>query len=96
MLCRCPHRRNARCSLRTEADQHASSSPDCQCITIALRTGVAEAYVMAFLVASGFAQQADVARAVDRSVRHSVAINGAVSTVGMAALGRKEGWRHGR
>jgi transposase len=57
---------------------------------------VAEAYAMVFLVESGFAQQTDVARAFGRSVRTVRRHQRRYAQGGMAALGREEGWRHGR
>ena len=51
---------------------------------------------MVFLVASGFAQQTDVARAFGRSVRSVRRHQGRYAQGGMAALGREEGWRRGR
>jgi transposase len=57
---------------------------------------VAEAYAMVFLVESGFAQQTDVARAFDRSVRTVRRHQARYVQGGMAALGREEGWRRGR
>ena len=57
---------------------------------------VAEAYAMVFLVESGFAQQTDVARAFERSVRTIRRYQERYGDGGMAALGREEGWRRGR
>src|SRR5258708_39870066 len=51
---------------------------------------------MVFLVESGFAQQTDVARAFGRSVRTVRRHQRRYAQGGMAALGREEGWRHGR
>jgi transposase len=51
---------------------------------------------MVFLVQSGFAQQTDVARAFERSVRTIRRYQERYGDGGMAALGREEGWRRGR
>jgi transposase len=57
---------------------------------------VAEAYAMAFLVESGFAQQSDVARAFGWLVGTVRQHQRRYAQGGMAALGREEGWRRGR
>ena len=60
---------NARCSLRIEADQRVIVLAGLPVHHYCAQDAVAEAYAMVFLVDSGFAQQTDVARAFDRSVR---------------------------
>ena len=60
---------NARCSLRIEADQRVIVVGGLPVHPYRAEDAVAEAYAMVFLVESGFAQQTDVARAFDRSVR---------------------------
>jgi hypothetical protein len=60
---------NARCSLRIEADQRAIVVAGLPVHHYRVEDEVAEAYATVFLVASGFAQQSDVARAFGRSVR---------------------------
>ena len=60
---------NARCSLRIEADQRAIVVAGLPVHHYCAQDAVAEAYAMVLLVDSGFAQQTDVARAFDRSVR---------------------------
>src|ERR1700692_1590563 len=87
---------NARCSLRVEEDQRVIVVAGLPVHHYRAEDAVAETYAMVFLVESGFAQQTDVARAFDRSVRtvrrhHARYVQG-----GMAALGRGEGWRRGR
>jgi hypothetical protein len=51
---------------------------------------------MVFLLASGFAQQSDVARAFGRSVRTIRRYEERYACGGMVALGREQGWRPGR
>src|SRR5208283_246196 len=92
---------NARCSLRIEADQRVIVVGGLPVHHYRAEDAVAEAYAMVFLVESGFAQQTDVARAFDRSVRtvrrHQARyVQGGMVQGGMAALGREEGWRRGR
>ena len=60
---------NVRCSLRVEADQRVIVVGGLPVHHYSAQDTVAEAYAMVFLVDSGFAQQTDVARAFDRSVR---------------------------
>ena len=60
---------NARCSLRTEADQRVIVIAGLPAHHYRAEDAVAEAYAMVFLVNSGFAQQTDVARAFAVSVR---------------------------
>jgi hypothetical protein len=74
----------------------SSSSPDYRCSAIAPRTRVAEAYAMVFLVGVGLGQQTDVAWAFAVSVRTIRRYQERYADVGMAALGREEGWRRGR
>ena len=60
---------NARCSIRIEADQRVIVVAGLPVHHYRAEDAVAEAYAMVFLVESGFAQQTDVARAFERSVR---------------------------
>src|SRR5262247_3449326 len=60
---------NARCSLRTEADQRVIVVTGLPVHHYRAEDEVAEAYAMVFLVNSGFAPQMDVARAFAVSVR---------------------------
>src|ERR1700747_3623176 len=87
---------NARCSLRIEADQRVIVVAGLPVHHYRAEDLVAEAYAMVFLVASGFAQQSDVARAFGRSVRTIRRYQQRYAHGGMAALGREEGWRPGR
>ena len=87
---------NARCSLRIDADQRVIVVAGLPVHHYRAEDLVAEAYAMVFLVASGFAQQSDVARAFGRSVRTIRRYQQRYAHGGMAALGREEGWRPGR
>ena len=87
---------NARCSLRIEADQRAIVVAGLPVHHYCADDAVAEAYTMVFLVEQGFAQQTEVARAFCRSVRTVRRHQTRYAEGGMAALGREEGWRHGR
>jgi transposase len=87
---------NARCSLRIEADQRVIVVAGLPVHHYRAEDAVAEAYAMVFLVESGFAQQTDVARAFERSVRTIRRYQERYGDGGMAALGREEGWRRGR
>jgi transposase len=87
---------NARCSLRIEAEQRVIVVGGLPVHHYRAEDAVAEAYAMVFLVESGFAQQTDVARAFGRSVRTVRRHQRRYAQGGMAALGREEGWRHGR
>src|SRR6202140_3561980 len=87
---------NARCSLRIEADQRVIVVGGLPVHHYRAEDAVAEAYAMVFLVESGFAQQTDVARPFDRSVRTVRRHQARYVQRGMAALGREEGWRRGR
>jgi transposase len=87
---------NARCSLRTEADQRVIVVAGLPAHHYRAEDVVAEAYAMVFLVNSGFAQQTDVARAFAVSVRTIRRYQERYAAGGMAALGREEGWRRGR
>jgi hypothetical protein len=75
---------NARCSLRIEADQRVIVVAGLPVHHYRAEDTVAEAYAMVFLVASGFAQQAEVARAFARSERSVRRYRGAM---------RRAGWR---
>src|SRR6516164_9480108 len=87
---------NARCSLRIEADQRVIVIAGLPVHHYRAEDAVAEAYAMVFLVESGFAQQTDVGRAFERSVRTIRRYQEHYGDGGMAALGREEGWRRGR
>ena len=87
---------NARCSLRIEADQRVIVVAGLPVHHYCARDAVAAAYAMVFLVDSGFAQQTDVARAFDRSVRSVRRYQRRYAQGGMAALAREAGWRRGR
>jgi len=87
---------NARCSLRIEADQRVIVIAGLPVHHYRAEDSVAEAYAMVFLVASGFAQQTEVARAFARSVRSVRRYQRRYAQGGMVALGREEGWRRGR
>ena len=87
---------NARCSLRIEADQRVIVVAGLPVHHYRAEDAVAEAYAMVFLVESGFAQQTDVARAFERSVRTIRRYQERYGEGGMAALSREEGWRRGR
>jgi hypothetical protein len=87
---------NARCSLRIEADQRVIVIAGLPVHHYRAEDAVAEAYAMVFLAESGFAQQTDVARAFERSVRTIRRYQGRYVDGGMVALGREEGWRRGR
>ena len=87
---------NARCSLRTEADQRVIVVAGLPVHHYRAGDEIAAAYAMVFLVESGFAQQTDVARALAVSVRTIRRYQERYADGGMAALGREEGWRRGR
>jgi transposase len=87
---------NARCSVRIEADQRVIVVAGLPVHHYRAEDAVAEAYAMVFLVESGFAQQTDVARAFERSVRTVRRYQERYTHGGMAALGNEEGWRRGR
>jgi hypothetical protein len=87
---------NARCSLRIEADQRVIVVAGLPVHHYRAEDTVAEAYAMVFLVASGFAQQAEVARAFARSERSVRRYQRRYAQGGMAGLGRAAGWRRGR
>ena len=81
---------NARCSLRTEADQRVIVVAGLPAHHYRAEDVVAEAYAMVFLVNSGFAQQTDVARAFAVSVRTIRRYQERYAAGGMAALSREE------
>ena len=87
---------NARCSLRVEEDQRVIVVAGLPVHHYCAGDAVAEAYAMVFLVETGFAQQAEVARAFARSERTVRRYQQRYAQGGMAALGRPEGWRRGR
>ena len=87
---------NARCSLRIEADRRVIVIAGLPVHHYRAEDAVAEAYAMVFLVESGFAQQTDVARAFERSVRTIRRYQERYGDGGMATLGREEGWGRGR
>lgn len=87
---------NARCSLRIEADQRVIVVAGLPVHHYRAEDAVAEAYAMVFLVESGFAQQAEVARAFGRSERSVRRYQERYARGGMVALGGAAGWRRGR
>jgi len=87
---------NARCTLRSEADQRVIVVAGLPVHHYCAQDAVAEAYAMVFLVDSGFAQQTEVARAFARSVRTVRRYQRRYTQGGMAALAREAGWRRGR
>jgi len=87
---------NARCSVRTEADQRVIVVAGLPVHHYCVEDAIAEAYAMVFLVESGFAQQTDVARAFAVSARTVRRYQHRYAHDGMAALSREEGWRRGR
>jgi transposase len=87
---------NARCSLRSEADQCAIIVAGLPMHHYCADDPVAEAHAMVMLVDAGFAQQTEVARAFGRSVRTVRRHQRRFAEGGMAALCRDEGWRRGR
>lgn len=87
---------NARCSVRIEGDQRVIVVAGLPAHHYRAEDAIAEAYAMVFLVESGFAQQTDVARAFERSVRTVRRYEERYARGGMAALGQEEGWRRGR
>jgi transposase len=87
---------NARCSLRIEADQRVIVVAGLPVHHYRAEDAVAEAYAMVFLVESGYAQQTDVARAFEVSVRTIRRYQERYTQGGMTSLGREEGWRRGR
>jgi len=87
---------NARCSLRSEADQRVIVVAGLPVHHYRAEDAVAEAYAMAFLVESGFAQQTDVARGFAVSVRTIRRYQERYAHGGMTALGREPGWHRGR
>jgi len=87
---------NARCSVRIEGDQRVIVVAGLPVHHYRAEDAIAEAYAMVFLVESGFAQQTDVARAFERSVRTVRRYEERYARGGMAALGKEEGWRRGR
>jgi len=87
---------NARCSLRSEADQRVIVVAGLPVHHYRAEDAVAEAYAMVFLVESGFARQTDVARAFAVSVRTIRRYQERYADGGMSALAREEGWRRGR
>ena len=78
---------NARCSFRMEADQRAIVVAGLPVHHYRAEDTAAEAYAMVFLVESGFALQADVARAFGCSVRTVRRNQRRYAQGGMAALG---------
>jgi transposase len=87
---------NVRCSLRSEGDQRVIVVAGLPVHHYCAQDAVAEAYAMVFLVDSGFAQQTEVARAFDRSVRTVRRYQRRYAQGGMEALAREAGWRRGR
>src|ERR1700746_3535037 len=87
---------NARCSVRIEGDQRVIVVAGLPVHHYRAEDPLAGAYAMMFLRESGFAQQADVARAFERSVRTVRRYEERYACGGTAALGKEEGWRRGR
>jgi hypothetical protein len=87
---------NARCTLRTEGDQRVIVVGGLPVYHYGVADAVAEAYAMVMLVDSGFAQQAEVARAFDRCDRTVRRRQERYLEGGMMGLGRLAGWRQGR
>src|SRR6201984_788209 len=87
---------NAGCSVRIEGDQRVIVVAGLPVHHYRAEDAIAEAYAMVFLVESGFAQQPDVARVFERSVRTVRRYQARYAQGGMAALGQEEGWRRGR
>jgi transposase len=87
---------NARCILRTEADQRVIVVAGLPVHHYRAEDAAAEAYAMVFLVDSGFAKQTEVARAFGHSVRTVRRNQARYAKGGMAALGHEVGWRRGR
>jgi transposase len=87
---------NARCMLRTEADQRVVVVGGLPVYHYCVADTVAEAYAMVMLVDSGFAQQTEVARAFGKSDRTIRRHQERYAQSGMAGLGRPQGWRRGR
>jgi len=79
-----------------QADQHVIVVAGLPVQRYRAEDTVAEAYAMVFLVGVGLAQQTDVAWAFAVSVRTIRRYQERYADVGMAALGREEGWRRGR
>lgn len=87
---------NARCTLRMEGNRRVIVVAGLPMHHYRAEDTVAEIYAMVFLVESGFAQQAEVARAFGRSVRSVRRDQKRYAEGGMRALGREAGWRRGR
>src|SRR5215470_16571928 len=87
---------NPRCSLRIDDDQRVIVVGGLPVHHYCAQDAVAEAYAMVFLVDSGFAQQTEVARAFDRSVRTVRRYQRRYAQGGMEALAREAGWRRSR
>jgi DNA-binding CsgD family transcriptional regulator len=87
---------NARCTLRGEGDQRLVVMGGLPVHHYAASDSVAEAYAMVFLVDSGFAQQAEVARAFGTSTRTVRRHQKRYEELGMAGLATRSGWQRGR
>lgn len=87
---------NARCTLRMEGEQRVVVVGGLPVYHYCAADAVAEAYAMVMLVESGFAQQAEVARAFSKSERSVRRYQERYVQAGMAGLGRPGGWRRGR
>ena len=83
---------NARCTLRTEADQRVVVVAGLPVYHYCAVDAVAEAYAMVMLVDSGFAQQNEVARAFERAERTVRRQQERYAEAGMVGLGRPQGW----
>ena len=87
---------NGRCTLRAEQEQRVIVVGGLPVFHYCAADVVAEAYAMVMLVDSGFAQQAEVARAFSKSERTVRRYQERYEQAGMVGLGRIEGWRRGR
>jgi hypothetical protein len=87
---------NARCTLRTEADQRVIVVAGLPVYHFCTADVVAETHAMVMLVESGLAQQAQVARAFARSERSVRRYQERYAQGGLVELGRPQGWRQGR
>jgi transposase len=87
---------NGRCTLRAEQELRVIVVGGLPVFHYCAADVVAEAYAMVMLVDSGFAQQAEVARAFSKSERTVRRYQERYEQAGMVGLGRTEGWRRGR
>lgn len=87
---------NARCTLRAEEYQRVVMVGGLPVFHFCASDAVAAAYAMVMLVDSGFAQQAEVARAFGKSERTVRRYQERYAQRGMTGLEQTEGWRRGR